>query len=287
MTQLEATIFFLIYFVVTMIGVAYAASTWPNYLDPPPSKDTDSNTEPNTDSGIGAVIDEMAARDFLDRRLARAIARHYELKKATKAAESDVNTTLDTPAPLDPTEPDADAVDEAMIRPVLPPAAGAASGTDPTAARDVVDQCWARVIARHNELKEAVAAAESDLDTILYTPAILDLTVPETAAAAEAMIRASDLARADPPEWAAEQTDLWKLPYPAAVRSAWSAWEAAKANAGKLGRTRIPDNHRDTVHTVHTVHTPPAADDAHTCRANPLADGPTPGRGSGDSREGR
>lgn len=113
------------------------------------------------------------------------------------------------------------------------------------AERQVIERLtakWQQIRDRHNELLRLYLGAETDSDSLFFTPALTDPTVPATGRMLQAMRDANTLrdTSGDLPANLTSETDLTKLPYPRAVDAFGLAWDAAVSNAQRLGQKGIP-----------------------------------------------
>lgn len=123
-------------------------------------------------------------------------------------------------------------------------------------SRERVVTAWRGVHARHDELLRQYLHAETDWDSLFFTPALTDPSVPATAAMLVAM-RAAGTARdlhGDLPRsltrTEATLPDLADLPYPQAVDAFELAWSAAVRNAKRVGQKGIPAAERKTIKEI-------------------------------------
>lgn len=111
---------------------------------------------------------------------------------------------------------------------------------------------WASFQDLHQTLLKRALDAETDWDSLFFTPALTDPSVPETAAMWEAMRTAGMLRDTEGtlPTGLPEDTDIAGLPYPRAVAAFDAAWEAAKRHAIRVGQAGIPAADRKTIKQV-------------------------------------
>jgi len=114
---------------------------------------------------------------------------------------------------------------------------------------------WQLFVDRHNELLRKIVHAETDWDTLFFTPAINDPSVPETLRMLQAMRIASNLrdtAGILPADLPIE-ADVTTLPYPQAVEAFDLAWDVAERNARRIGQAATPPRERKMISEIRTL----------------------------------
>jgi len=114
---------------------------------------------------------------------------------------------------------------------------------------------WQLFVDRHNELLRKIVHAETDWDTLFFTPAINDPSVPETLRMLQAMRIASNLrdtAGILPADLPIE-ADVTTLPYPQAVEAFDLAWDVAERNARRIGQAVTPPRERKMISEIRTL----------------------------------
>lgn len=129
------------------------------------------------------------------------------------------------------------------------------SSVEAARVRDVADRqaaTWASFQDLHQTLLKRALDAETDWDSLFFTPALTDPSVPETAAMWEAMRTAGMLRDTEGtlPTGLPEDTDIAGLPYPRAVAAFDAAWETAQRHAIRVGQAGIPAADRKTIKQV-------------------------------------
>lgn len=122
-------------------------------------------------------------------------------------------------------------------------------------ARDRQLEAWQLFANRHNELLRKIVHAETDWDTLFFTPAINDPSVPETLRMLQAMRVAGtlrDTAGALPAGLPIE-VDVTTLPYPQAVEAFDLAWDVAERNARRIGQQATPPRERRMISEIRTL----------------------------------
>lgn len=124
--------------------------------------------------------------------------------------------------------------------------------------REVADRqaaAWATFRDLHQTLLKRVLDAETDWDSLFFTPALTDPSVPETVAMWEAMRSAGVLRDTEGilPTGLSEDADIASLPYPRAVAAFDAAWETAKRKAIRVGQAGIPATDRKTIRKVRSL----------------------------------
>lgn len=139
---------------------------------------------------------------------------------------------------------------------VIPAIAGARRRSVYAAdARDRQTAAWQLFADRHNCLLRKIAHAETDWDTLFFTPAINDPSVPETLRMLEAMRTAGNLrdTAGTLPAGLAADADITALPYPKAVDAFDLAWDVAEKNARRIGQSATPPHERKMISEIRTL----------------------------------
>lgn len=113
---------------------------------------------------------------------------------------------------------------------------------------------WKTFHDRHNELLRKYLHSETDWDSLFFTPALTDPSVPQTYAMLRAM-RAANTLRDTAGELPADlgpDIDLTRLPYPRAVEEFALAWDAAERYARRIGQKGIPAAERKLIKQIRT-----------------------------------
>ena len=108
---------------------------------------------------------------------------------------------------------------------------------------------WTTIVDLHEELKRRVAEAETDWDTLFDLPALTDVSYRQTRALHRAMRDAENAVSPMPPGFD-EQTQMERIPYVKKVHAFENAWNAAVANAKKVGTSKLPDEERKTIKSI-------------------------------------
>ena len=118
-----------------------------------------------------------------------------------------------------------------------------------TERMNVIQKRWNAVIHDHRVIKERLLKAETDWDLLFRMPALVDPTVPATAALYRALHAANT---ADPtmPDSFDEESKLSSFEYVKCVRALASAWRIAEQNARKIGQSLIPEDERKKISQI-------------------------------------
>lgn len=113
---------------------------------------------------------------------------------------------------------------------------------------------WKTFHDRHNELLRKLLHSETDWDSLFFTPALTDPTVPQTYAMLRAMRAANTLrdTAGELPTNLGPDVDLTRLPYPRAVEEFALAWDAAERHARRIGQKGIPSAERKLIKQIRT-----------------------------------
>lgn len=114
---------------------------------------------------------------------------------------------------------------------------------------------WNSFHEHHEELLRKILHSETDWDSLFFTPALTDPSVPETYAMLKAMRTANTLrdTAGELPANLDLAADLTKLPYPQAVQDFALAWDAAERNAQRIGQKGIPSAERKIIKQIRTL----------------------------------
>lgn len=114
---------------------------------------------------------------------------------------------------------------------------------------------WQLFANRHNDLLRKIVHAETDWDTLFFTPAINDPSVPETLRMLEAMRAAGTLrdTAGTLPTGLPADADITSLPYPQAVDAFGLAWDVAEKNARRIGQSATPPRERKVISEIRTL----------------------------------
>lgn len=114
---------------------------------------------------------------------------------------------------------------------------------------------WQTFRDRHDELLRKITHAETDWDSLFFTPALTDPNVDQTHRMLLAM-RAANMLRdtaGDLPPGLAADADLTTIAYPRAVEAFARAWDIAERHARRVGQKNVPLAERKTIKEIRTL----------------------------------
>ena len=115
--------------------------------------------------------------------------------------------------------------------------------------QDRIEARWGRITELHAELKRRVAEAETNWDTLFDLPALSDVSFRQTRALHRAMRDAENTVEPMPSDFN-EYSPMDRIPYVKKVHAFHDAWEAALANARKVGISRLPADELRTIKRI-------------------------------------
>ncbi|WP_449406923.1 hypothetical protein [Microbacterium maritypicum] len=114
---------------------------------------------------------------------------------------------------------------------------------------------WQTFRDRHDELLRKITHAETDWDSLFFTPALTDPNVDQTHRMLLAMRTANTLrdTAGGLPSGLAADADLTALAYPRAVEAFARAWDIAERHARRVGQKSVPLAERKTIKEIRTL----------------------------------
>lgn len=114
---------------------------------------------------------------------------------------------------------------------------------------------WQTFRDRHDELLRKITHAETDWDSLFFTPALTDPNIDQTHRMLLAMRTANTLrdTAGDLPSGLAADADLTTIAYPRAVEAFARAWDIAERHARRVGQKNVPLAERKTIKEIRTL----------------------------------
>lgn len=114
---------------------------------------------------------------------------------------------------------------------------------------------WQTFRDRHDELLRKITHAETDWDSLFFTPALTDPNVDQTHRMLLTMRTANTLrdTAGDLPPGLAADADLTTIAYPRAVEAFARAWDIAERHARRVGQKNVLLAERKTIKEIRTL----------------------------------
>jgi len=114
---------------------------------------------------------------------------------------------------------------------------------------------WQTFRDRHDELLRKITHAETDWDSLFFTPALTDPNVDQTHRMLLTMRTANTLrdTAGDLPPGLTADADLTTIAYPRAVETFARAWDIAERHARRVGQKNVPLAERKTIKEIRTL----------------------------------